>query len=116
VVSNALASTSPLFAGIGLTALGTLVVAGAEATLNSFGPQIFANFTAAGLAPAVAHRLMCISTFTAAGPHSAAIINATTLARLDYKKGLFIYVRGSILGGLAAILVAVLCVKTGFLV
>lgn len=116
VVEQALAALPPLYSGIGLTALVAFALAGPEATLNSFGPQIFANFTAAGLTPAIAHRMMCISAFTCIPPHSAAVINATGLARISYKKGLFIYLRGSLLAGLAALLAAVLCINLGILV
>jgi H+/gluconate symporter-like permease len=102
--------------GVGLMAVFSFIMASSTSAVPAFGAVVFEKFSAAGLSAPLAHRLMLMS----AAPfgimfHNAGVVNASTLAKIEYKKAVSVYVRYSCLPALPGLILAVVLVSLGIL-
>lgn len=116
-ITSAMNSLPPLYGGVGLGMLASAIVASSTSTVPSFGPLIHEAFTNAGLSAAVSHRMIVLATNIASiPPHNAAVVNASSLTRVEYKQAAWIYGKASFVPGLAAMAVSVLLISMGIFI
>ncbi|HFI0463542.1 TPA: hypothetical protein ACGO1T_000385 [Streptococcus suis] len=117
LVTAGLDSFDPLIKGVALIALVSFITATGAGAINSFGAEVHTIFTQqAGLSAAVSHRLMTLASVTSISAHSPGVNNAMALAKLEYKKGIIVYLRTGFLGGILALVVAIILIKLGIFV
>lgn len=116
IVTNALSGFSPMYFGVTVIALVSLLTAAPSGALSAFGPRIFESMTAAGYSAAVTHRIIGASLFTCVGPHSPGVVNTSALARVEYRKSVPVYLKMSMIPGFFGLLAMLLCVQFGIFV
>ncbi len=115
-LSEIMNNLSPLVAGTALASVLTFVMASATSSIPAFGDIIHQKYTEAGLTPAISHRLMMVSS----APwgimfHNAGVVNASSLARIQYKKAVSVYCRYSCFPALPGMVLMLVLVATGLL-
>lgn len=113
IIVGGLTSLPAVWEGVGYVALFTFIMSSPTGSLNSVGVNAFECFTRAGFSPELSSRMMALSTFTTCPPHSPSIANATTVAKLEYKSVIFIYLKVTLVGGTCAMALCMLLVKVG---
>ena len=113
IVQGALNALPGLVGGSILMLVMSFAMASSSSAIAAFGSNILESFTGAGLSNAVAHRLMTIEGFTCMAPHNAGIANAMTVTKIAYKRCLKMYMAATFIPGLAAFIVAIICVAVG---
>ena len=113
IITNALSSLPALCAGPLLIALVSFLTTAPQGALSAFGPQILSSMGAAGFSPVVTHRLLTAATLSSVGPQATGVVNTTTLAKIPYRKAVAVYLRMSLIPGLAAVLVMILAIQFG---
>jgi H+/gluconate symporter-like permease len=102
--------------GVGLMAVFSFMMASSTTAVPAFGEVVFQKFSAAGLTPALSHRLMLMSSAPFAIVfHNAGVVNASTLAKIEYKHAVSVYIRYSCLPALPGLIVALILVSVGLL-
>ncbi|HFI0463549.1 TPA: hypothetical protein ACGO1T_000392 [Streptococcus suis] len=115
LVTAGLSNFSPMVRGVALISLVSFITSTGAGAINSFGAEVNTIFTQqAGLSAAVSHRLMTIASSTSLSMHSPGVNNAMELAKLEYKKGIFVYLRTGLLGGILSLVTAVILIQLGF--
>ena len=94
----------PLAQGCGVGFLASFIMASSTAPIPAFGSQMLEHFTATGLSPELAHRMMTITSFSSMAPHNAGISNAATVLKLPYASCLKLYVIFTYIPGICALL------------
>ncbi|MDR0880600.1 MAG: hypothetical protein LBN09_07870 [Clostridioides sp.] len=113
LITAGLGTLPPLFNGIALIGVMSFALSSSSASIPAMGPLAFESFVEAGLTPAVSHRLMLISTFTALPPHSSAIANVSTVTKIPYKSCLGVYMKATLIPGICAFAVSLALIMTG---
>ncbi|HFR3692219.1 hypothetical protein ACHBGV_04585 [Streptococcus sp. A34] len=117
LVTAGLDTFSPMTKGVLLISLVSFITATGAGAINSFGAEVNTMFTEqAGLTAATSHRLMAIAASTSISAHSPGVNNAMELAKLEYRKGIVVYLRTGLLGGVISIIVAMILIKLGIFV
>lgn len=115
-LSTTMNNLPPLAAGTSLAAIFSFVMASSTSSIPAFGDIINQKYIEAGLTPAMSHRLMLMSS----APfgimfHNAGVVNASTLAKIEYKKAVSVYCRYSCLPSLPGLIIALALVAAGIL-
>jgi H+/gluconate symporter-like permease len=102
--------------GVGLMAVFSFIMASSTSAVPAFGAVVFEKFSEAGLTPALSHRMMVMSS----APfgimfHNAGVVNASTLAKIEYKKAVSVYIRYSCLPALPGLIIALILISVGIL-
>lgn len=114
LVTAGLNNFDPLIKGVALISLVSFITATGAGAINSFGAEVNTIFTQqAGLSAAVSHRLMTLASATSLSAHSPGVNNAMALAKLEYRKGIVVYLRTGLVGGLLSLLTAIILIKLG---
>lgn len=117
VVTNIMSMFAPLYSGVGLGVLGSIIVASSTSTVPAFGSMMHEAFTQAGLSAGVSHRLLVIATNVASiPPHNAAVVNASSVAKIPYKKAAWIYGKCTFVPGIISLIISVILINLGVFV
>lgn len=94
----------------------SLVTASQTAGLPASLPLIMEHVAKGAVSTDTISRLVVIANAGYLGPHSAGVVNAVSLTRLDFKKSAWIYFKATFYPGLAAIIVCVILIQLGIFV
>ena len=113
MITEALSILPPLYFGPTVIAVVTFITSAQSGAVEAFAPQAIASMRAAGYSAPVIHRILSVAGFTSAGPNSPGVVNSTMLTKLPYKQAVPIYLKMSMLPGIAAMIIMSLCVQCG---
>lgn len=91
----------------------SLVTASQTAGLPASLPLIMEHVAKGAVSTDTISRLVVVANAGYLGPHSAGVVNAVSLTRLDFKKSAWIYFKATFFPGLAATIVCVILIQLG---
>lgn len=98
---------------VAIIAIMSAFVASSSSSMPSFGEFLVSKYAQAGISAEIAARMTVASGFTYMTPHSAGIVNAVSLTKLDYKRAGWIYFKSTFFPGLVSMAVSMLLIALG---
>lgn len=116
VINGAFSTMPPLYNGLTLGFFSAFITANATTPSASFGPELIALFTQAGLTITTTEKLMCWMSCASMSPHNAGFANVEAVMKLPYREALKNYTLFTFVPAFFTIAVVIVCINCGIIV